>query len=93
MRDLYLRFHDEEEMRRALVDVGFTEEGPGRLFHHLIAIDVVGEMTINIGSVDAPVFSTLPGWHVNLRVMDDALDISALGGYSVIPTNPVRVWA
>jgi hypothetical protein len=32
------------------------------------------------------------GWHVNLRIIDDTLDVSALEPYCVTPRNPRVVW-
>jgi len=39
-----------------------------------------------------PVYIPLPGWHVNIRALDDE-DIAALEEFRVFPTNPRRVWA
>ena len=32
------------------------------------------------------------GWHLNLRVIDPEMDVSALETYAVQPRNPVCVW-
>jgi hypothetical protein len=39
-----------------------------------------------------PVFIPLPGWHVNIRALDDE-DITSLEPFRVFPTNPRRMWA
>jgi hypothetical protein len=33
----------------------------------------------------------LPGWHVNVRVVDE--DAEALQAFAVTPATPMRVWA
>lgn len=33
------------------------------------------------------------GWHINLRVIDESFDVSALNQYIVHPTNPKCIWA
>lgn len=38
-----------------------------------------------------PVMQKLEGFHVNVRPAGE--DVSVLEPYSVIPTNPVRIWA
>jgi len=37
-----------------------------------------------------PAMEALPGWHVNVLVVDE--DASALEPYAVTPAVPVRVW-
>jgi len=100
MRDLYLRFKDAEEMRTQLIAAGFVDdEGQGGLYHPDISLDIVGVITvpaevINPGEENEIIkYTTEPGYHVNLRVMNDSLDISGLSDFVVTPKTPTRVWA
>jgi len=100
MRDLYLRFNDADQMRTQLIAVGFVDdEGQGGLYHPDISLDIVGVITvaaevINPGEENEIIkYTTEPGYHVNLRVMNDSLDLSGLNDFVVTPTTPARVWA
>lgn len=100
MRDLYLRFADAEEMHAQLIPAGFVaDEEQGGLYHPDISLDVVGVITVptesqNVGEEnEAVTHASLPGYHVNLRVMNDSLDLSNLDEFTVNPTTPARVWA
>ncbi len=100
MRDLYLRFTDANEMRMQLIAAGFMDdEGQGGLFHPAISLDVVGVITvpvevINPGEENEIIkYTTEPGYHANLRVMNDSLDLSGLNDFVVTPKTPARVWA
>ena len=100
MRDLYLRFNDAEEMRMQLIAAGFVDdEEQGGLFHPDISLDIVGVITvpaevINPGEENEIIkYTTEPGYHVNLRGMNDSLDLSRLNDFVVKPKTPARVWA
>ncbi|MDU6819725.1 hypothetical protein [Leclercia adecarboxylata] len=100
MRDLYLRFKDAGEMRTQLIEAGFLDdEGQGGLYHPDIGLDVVGVIAtpaeiINPGEENrATTYASLPGYHVNLRVMNDSLDLSGLNGFVIKPKTPARIWA
>ncbi len=100
MRDLYLLFADTTEMRTQLIAAGFMDdEGLGGLFHPDISLDIVGVITvpvevINRGEENEIInYTTEPGYHVNLRVMNDSLDLSGLNDFVVTPNTPARVWA
>lgn len=100
MMDLYLRFADADEMRTQLISVGFMddEEQVG-LYHPDISLDIIGVITvpaevINPGEENEVIkYTTEPGYHVNLRVMNDSLDLSGLNDFVVKPKTPARVWA
>ncbi|MDH0063604.1 hypothetical protein [Leclercia adecarboxylata] len=100
MMDLYLRFADADEMRTQLISVGFMddEEQVG-LYHPDISLDIIGVITvpaevINPGEENEVIkYTTEPGYHVNLRVMNDSLDLSGLNDFVVTPKTPARVWA
>ena len=75
--DLYLKFKDEAQSIEMLK--GY--EG---------SIDVIG-IIYDIDNTDPenPVLTTKEGWHVNTRgLMPDNLK-----AFSVVPNNPIRVWA
>jgi len=100
MRNLYLRFNDVDEMRMQLIAAGFVDdEGQGGLYHPDISLDIVGVITvpaevINPGEENEVIkYITEPGYHVNLRVMNDSLDLSGLNDFVVTPKTPARVWA
>lgn len=100
MKDLYLRFADADEMCTQLIEVGFVVvEEQGSLYHPAISLDAVGVITLtteieNPGEENEIIkYETLPGYHVNLRVMNDDFDLSPLEKFSVNPKTPVRVWA
>jgi len=100
MRDLYLRFKDAEEMHTQLIAAGFVDdEEQGGLYHPDISLDIVGVITvpvevINPGEENEVIkYTPEPGYHVNLRVMDDSLDLSGLNDFLVKPKTPARVWA
>ncbi|MDU2022863.1 MAG: hypothetical protein E6736_21830 [Leclercia adecarboxylata] len=100
MRDLYLRFNDADEMRTQFIAVGFVDDnGQGGLYHPDISLDIVGVITvpdevINPGEENEVIkYTTEPGYHVNLRVMNDSLDLSGLNDFVVNPKTPARVWA
>jgi len=100
MRDLYLRFNDADEMRTQLIGAGFmVDGGQGCLYHPDISLDVVGVITvpgeiINPGQDDEIIkYVNEPGYHANLRVMNDELDLSSLEDFIVTPKTPMRVWA
>jgi len=100
MRDLYLRFNDADEMRTHLIAAGFMDdEGQGGFYQPDISLDIVGVITvpaevINPGEENEVIkYITEPGYHVNLRVMNDSLDLSVLNDFVVTPKIPARVWA
>ncbi|NYU08012.1 hypothetical protein A8O28_22110 [Enterobacteriaceae bacterium CCUG 67584] len=100
MKDLYLRFNDADEMRMQLISAGFEDnEEQDILYHPNISLDIVGVITvpaevINPGEENGIIkYTTEPGYHVNLRVMNDSLDLSGLNDFVVTPKTPARVWA
>lgn len=91
MTDLYLRFADESESLPLL----FTADDPPTKVYTLT--DIIGTIYRATGDVDAegnPVEAPLPGWHVNVRLLDSE-DGAPLAPFTInpLPVNPVRVWA
>jgi len=100
MRDLYLRFSDADEMHTQLIAAGFlVDEEQGCLFHPDISLDIIGAINI-VSDIENPgqeneliKYSEEPGYHANIRVMNDVLDLSPLDEFIVTPKTPARVWA
>lgn len=101
MKDLYLRFENAAEMRRILLEFGFSEEY-GQLCHSTVSLDIIGEITndeqpqevVEGVFIDEPELSDYTkGYHANIRIPDDDIDTSALDTYAISPETPSRVWA
>jgi len=94
MKDLYLRFSSDKEAQQQLIAFGFEyNEEQGGLYHPDICLDMVGVIITSTGEADSVNYVTEPGYHVNLRVVNDDLDLSSLNGFAVNPKTPARVWA
>lgn len=84
MIDLRLRFPTRTDAIAAMPDMTTTDESGEVRFiagSHQYALDDIGEI------------SGRDGYHINLRILDDSMDVSALAQYEVFPANPARVWA
>ena len=92
MRDFCLKFTDADEMKSVLLSADFSETD-NNLYHAAIALDVVATLYKLEDLNDDSSLKALPGYYVNIRVMDDALDITILEKYIVTPKTPIRVWA
>lgn len=94
MKDLYLRFASDGEAKQQLIAFGFqSNEEQGGLYHPVICLDVVGVIATTVGEEEPFEYIVEPGYHVNLRVIDDELDLSRLNDFVVTPKSPARVWA
>lgn len=83
MTDLYLVFADQAEADAHLLDA------QGNQLH--VNTDTIGTLyDVDLTDPEAPVYTALPGWHVNVRA--EAYD-SALDAFRVYPATPRRVWA
>lgn len=93
MRDYCLKFADASEMKQALMIAGFSE-ADGGLYHPGMFLDVLAVISepVNPG-MEKTKYKELPGYHANIRVTDDLLDLSVLNDFIVIPKTPIRVWA
>ena len=75
--DLYLKFPDEATASQVLED-------------YTGSVDVIGVIySVDNTDIDNPIITPYAGWHVNTRG-PITLELEA---FSVIPTNPRRVWA
>lgn len=94
--DLRLRAADEGVLAAALA--------PLPLAGHGIALDLIGTLYAETGQTETDpdggvlaVIAALPGWHVNLRLRANHLDLpaieSALADFVVAPDPPLRVFA
>jgi RecB family endonuclease NucS len=103
--DFYLKLTAESDMPTVLADFyGTDEEGNSCLiqFTHDYAIDVVGTIYEPTGEtltddegVVYPEMAPADGWHVNVRLVGDAMreTVEALdASHGVTPNSPSRVW-
>jgi hypothetical protein len=86
MKDYFYRFDDRIAMIAALEPLGMTytdADGNAQPSQgsHQFALWEVGAL------------SGYDGWHVNLRVIDEAFDVSSLAAFEVRPGQPKVVWA
>lgn len=94
MRDLYLQFKDKDEANQQLVDFGFViSEDGGDLVHPNISLDLIGIIIRSEGEGDSMVTVAEEGYHVNLRVLNEELDLSSFDKFIISPKTPIRVWA
>lgn len=102
MTDFYLKFASEEEARTVLYTVtpAVTDEDGTVLAEESIKpnyanIDVIGVIYNNDAFIveEEEVISATAkeGWHVNVRVVGGE-NSDALQAYSVVPTQPRRIW-
>ena len=84
MIDYFLKFLDKQQALELMQSFTYTDEegNTGWIMGcHQWALWEVGEIP------------DTEGYHLNLRVIDQELDVSHLEQYSVTPANPVCVWA
>jgi len=105
MRDLYLRFPSRETAVALAEQFGLyvmDSQGEERLVSasHQMAIDVVGtvyEPTGNMvthNGMTSPEMAAVTGWHINIRVLDDAFPIPEIINQFLITPGPThRRWA
>jgi hypothetical protein len=81
--DYYLRFQDQQQTLEVMQSFTYTDGDGVHLSQggHDYALWEVGEIP------------AVEGWHINLRVINPELDVSALEPYMVTPRNPKCVWA
>jgi hypothetical protein len=81
--DYYLSFPDEAAAVKVLYG---AEDMPN--FANIDTIGIIYKRTG--GTDDEPVMTAIPGWHVNVRVVDE--DDKALQSFEIHPATPMRVW-
>jgi len=96
MNDFCLRFPDEATSFAAAQELGAvveTEDGPRLVaFNDRWAIGVIGEIVLP-PETEGGEPTVLPGWHVNLRIVDGSELPAELAPFVVTPATPYRVWA
>lgn len=93
MKDLYLVFEDAAAAKAALKSAGFEFDDVGLPAMEGVVVDVVGVIyDINGSDTDNMIATPVPGWHVNLRVLEN-INLEPLQQFSVTPKTPTRVWA
>jgi hypothetical protein len=97
MIDLYLKAATQEDMNAALVAAELAHESAkhGLLPASGVSLDVIGPITKWDSSVEPPVATVYPEWHVNVRCGALTEDQhSAILDYVITPPKtPYRVWA
>lgn len=90
MIDLYLRADTQAAMDAALIAAGLVIDGNPASG---VSIDTIGHIT-TFDASDPPIATTSPWWCVNIRLMREDFDLSALSAYIITaPDTPYRVWA
>ncbi len=99
--DFYLKLSNEASMATVLSDF-YNEEGDLVTNTADYSIDVVGTISEPTGviltdaeGIDYPEMQTITGWHVNIRLIGDAVrdTVETLDtSYGVTPETPMRVW-
>lgn len=99
--DYYLKLTNEASMATVLSDF-YNEEGELVTNTPDYAIDVVGTLheptgviLTNAEGLDYPEMQAMTGWHVNIRLVGDAVrdTVETLDtSYGVTPETPMRVW-
>ncbi|PRP71516.1 hypothetical protein BUE93_05825 [Chromobacterium amazonense] len=98
MIDLYLKAASWEAMRAALIHGGFVCEEEGTLCHPRALLDEIGTLYQETGRVTlvageaVPETQAVDGYHVNLRLLDDAL-ADGFRALAIHVDTPARVWA
>lgn len=83
MTDLYLVFANLAEADAHLLDA------QGNQLH--VNTDTIGTLyDVDLTDPEAPVYTALSGWHVNVRADEYAPELEA---FRVYPASPRRVWA
>lgn len=107
MQDFYLSFSDEAAAKAVLYriegaveaneEMG-TEASDGYEVANYRNIDTIGVIYKPMGEtteqdgMTVPVMAPIPGWHVNVRLVDGE-DGSSLEPFAVTPKTPMRVWS
>lgn len=95
MIDLYLRAESEAALIAALPM--FREDGHWITASHAHALDVIGTFYTPVElDADGKIVGggeALPGYHANLRLIDEGLADQIPAEIIVTPETPMRVWA
>lgn len=86
MQDLYLVFETRQAALDALRPLGFTFLDDENLEH--LSRGGRHHALWEVGDI-----SGVNGWHVNVRIVDPAFDVSSLEPFRVYPASPSCVWA
>lgn len=97
MTDLYLKALTQQDMEAALIaaQLAYKDEEYGLLPAASVSLDVIGPITKWDASVEPPLKTVYPEWHVNVRCGElTAEQEAALEAFVIIPPEqPYRVWA
>lgn len=97
MTDLYLKAPTQENMNAALVaaELAYEDKEYGLQPASGVSLDVIGPITKWDNSVEPPVETVYPEWHVNIRCCELTEEQeAALEAFIIAPPDfPYRVWA
>jgi hypothetical protein len=88
MTDLFLKFPDQPTALEVLRSLGMTYTTEGEEPTEQISQGGHQWALWEVGILDG-----IDAFHVNLRLIDQSIDISSLEPYTVIPKNPRVIWA
>ncbi len=97
MKDYFLKFITQQQAMTELSSSGLiATSGPIGVANHSFAVDDVGVIAKSIDStiendVYLPGFQSVPGYHVNIRMISGELPDSLLQ-FCVNPNTPARVF-
>lgn len=102
MIDLYLKAETKAALHEFLLARGFERAEESEHIHHQrVLLDEIGAIHAPTGAMmtddqgnEWPEIAPVPGYHANLRVLDDALAVEfAEMALDPAPATPARVWA
>lgn len=95
MIDLYYKFDSKEDMIAALNPLGMTRIIEVQAENESISTVEVAEKgnhqyaLCEVGKIP----DGTANWHINIRLLDESLDLSLLAPFLIYPKHPVNVWA
>lgn len=93
MKDLTLKFADRADFSAFMNSTGYYDD---ESMQDDILIDVIGNVYKETGELTEdgePVYVRESGYFVNIRIPDDAFDVSVFSDYVVEPEAPLREWS
>jgi hypothetical protein len=95
MIDLYLKAPTKADMDAALLAAELVYEVDNSLWAASgVLVDIIGPITKWDTSVEPPVETVYPEWHVNVRAVLTDEQLAAVEPVVIVPPDvPYRVWA
>jgi hypothetical protein len=86
--DYYLRFTSEAQADEVLTSL--LSDTVVNTYPNTSTIGIVYKPTGSLDTEGIPVMEAQVGWHVNVRAVEDVLELEQ---YRTHPATPMRVWA